>query len=123
MFRRRIDRWPFLGGTCPHQACVPHHLFSEAAALLDRERRLGGRLWFRSDVDAGILDLVEVFRQGRTAAHAFMNWQTKTQLEVEYVLNAPARALDPHTVEAAGRTFRTRTVVLAVSWSKLVFPV
>ena len=24
-----IDAWPFLGGSCPHQACVPHHLFSE----------------------------------------------------------------------------------------------
>jgi dihydrolipoamide dehydrogenase len=22
-----IDAWPFLGGSCPHQACVPHHLF------------------------------------------------------------------------------------------------
>ena len=27
-----IDRWPFLGGSCPHQACVPHHLFSDCAA-------------------------------------------------------------------------------------------
>jgi dihydrolipoamide dehydrogenase len=109
-----IDRWPFLGGTCPHQACVPHHLFSEAAALLDRERRLGGRLWFRPEVEASILDLVEVFRAGRVGAHAFMNWQTKTQLDVEYVLNSAARALDAHTVEAAGRMFRTRNVVLAL---------
>jgi dihydrolipoamide dehydrogenase len=109
-----IDRWPFLGGSCPHQACVPHHLFSEAAALLDRERRLGGRLWFRPEVEASILDLVEVFRAGRVAAHAFMNWQTKTQLEVEYVLNAGARVLDAHTVEAAGRMFRTRNIVLAL---------
>jgi dihydrolipoamide dehydrogenase len=33
-----IDSWPFLGGSCPHQACVPHHLFSEAAAELDLMR-------------------------------------------------------------------------------------
>src|SRR5260370_26997478 len=26
-----IDAWPFLGGSCPHQACVPHHLFSDCA--------------------------------------------------------------------------------------------
>jgi dihydrolipoamide dehydrogenase len=32
-----IDAWPFLGGSCPHQACVPHHLFSECA----RELRAG----------------------------------------------------------------------------------
>jgi pyruvate/2-oxoglutarate dehydrogenase complex dihydrolipoamide dehydrogenase (E3) component len=109
-----IDRWPFLGGTCPHQACVPHHLFSEAAGLLDRERRVGPRLWFRPDVKGSILELVDVFRAGRVGAHAFMNWQTRTQLEVEYVLNAAGRARDPHTVEAAGRVFRTRTVVLAL---------
>lgn len=109
-----IDRWPFLGGTCPHQACVPHHLFSEVAAILDRERWLGGQLWFRpaEEIKASILEIVELFRKNRVAGHAFMNWQTKTQLEAEYVLNASARALDAHTVEAAGRTFRTRNIVL-----------
>jgi pyruvate/2-oxoglutarate dehydrogenase complex dihydrolipoamide dehydrogenase (E3) component len=87
-----IDAWPFLGGSCPHQACVPHHLFSESAALLERERRLAGQLWFRQEgeIKASILDLVEVFRKGRNTAHAFMNWQTKDQLDVEYVLNASA---------------------------------
>jgi 2-oxopropyl-CoM reductase (carboxylating) len=111
-----IDTWPFLGGSCPHQACVPHHLFSESAALLERERRLAGKLWFRQEgeLKASILDLVEVFRKGRNTAHAFMNWQTKDQLDVEYVLNAPATVVDPYTVQAAGRTFRTRNVVLAI---------
>jgi pyruvate/2-oxoglutarate dehydrogenase complex dihydrolipoamide dehydrogenase (E3) component len=111
-----VDRWPFLGGSCPHQACVPHHLFSEAAAILDRERWLGGQLWFRdpAEVRASILDVVDVFRKGRVSAHAFMNWQTKTQLEVEYILNASARAIDPNTVEAVGRTFRARNVVIAI---------
>ena len=111
-----IDAWPFLGGSCPHQACVPHHLFSESAALLERERRLAGLLWFRQEgeIKASILDLVEVFRKGRNTAHAFMNWQTKDQLGVEYVLNARATVVDPYTVEAAGTTFRTRNVVLGI---------
>ena len=111
-----IDRWPFLGGSCPHQACLPHHLFSEAAALLDRERWLAGQLWFRpaGEVKASILELVELFRRGRVAGHAFMNWQTKTQLGVEYLLNTSAQVLDPHTVQAGGRTFRTRNVVLGL---------
>jgi 2-oxopropyl-CoM reductase (carboxylating) len=111
-----IDRWPFLGGTCPHQACVPHHLFSEVAAILDRERQLAGRLWFPpfDESSVSVLEAVEVFRRGRVALHAFMNWQTKEQLEVEYLLNASARALDPSTVEGAGRTFHTRNVVIAL---------
>jgi pyruvate/2-oxoglutarate dehydrogenase complex dihydrolipoamide dehydrogenase (E3) component len=111
-----IDCWPFLGGSCPHQACVPHHLFSEAASILDRERMLAGKLWFPpfDPSRVSILETVKLFLTGRIATHAFMNWQTKEQLEVEYILNAAARAVDPHTVSAAGRTFRTRNVVIAL---------
>ena len=111
-----VERWPFLGGTCPHQACVPHHLFSEAAALLDRQRQLSGRLWFKTDSceDAGILDLVETFRAGRTTAHSFMNWQSKEQLAIDYVLNAEAEILGPTEVRAAGRTFTARNLVLGL---------
>lgn len=111
-----IDAWPFLGGSCPHQACVPHHLFSEAAALLERERRLAGQLWFHQEgeLKASILELVEVFRRGRNSAHALMNYQTKSQLDVEYVLNAKATVLNPQTVEVAGTTFQTRNIVLGI---------
>ena len=111
-----IDRWPFLGGSCPHQACVPHHLFSDVAAELDLWRWFGGRFFFPEwdPSRARILDMVDLFRAGRSSAHAFMNWQTKEQLEVEYILNASARALDPHTVEAAGRTFATRNIVIGL---------
>lgn len=109
-----VDRWPFLGGTCPHQACVPHHLFSEAARELDVSRWLSGRLWFGDfqDKRASILQVVELFRAGRNSAHAFMNWQSKQQLGMEYVLNAPATVIDEHTVEVAGERFRARNLVL-----------
>ena len=43
-----------------------------------------------------------------------MNWQTKEQLDVEYVLNARATIVDKHTVEAAGRTFRAKNLVLGM---------
>ncbi|WP_020660445.1 FAD-dependent oxidoreductase [Amycolatopsis benzoatilytica] len=111
-----IDAWPFLGGSCPHQACVPHHLFSEAAALLERERRLAGKLWFRQpgELKVSMLELIEAFRNLRNSAHAVMNFQTKSQLGVDYVLNAKATVIDPYTVEVAGRTFHTRNVVLGM---------
>jgi dihydrolipoamide dehydrogenase len=111
-----VDRWPFLGGSCPHQACVPHHLFSEAAAELDRARWFSGELFFGpfDESRASILELVALFRAGRASAHAFMNWQTQVQLDVEFVLNAEAEILDANTVEAAGRTFEARNLVIAL---------
>src|SRR3984893_758798 len=109
-----IDRWPFLGGSCPHQACVPHHLFSEAAREMDLARWLSGHLWFPEfdDKRASILDMVELFRSGRNSAHAFMNWQSKEQLGMEYILNASATVIDEHTVEVAGERFQARNLVL-----------
>ncbi|MGH9281334.1 MAG: FAD-dependent oxidoreductase, partial [Acidimicrobiales bacterium] len=110
-----VDKWPFLGGTCPHQACVPHHLFSEAARELDLARWMSGTLWFPEfeEKRASILEMVELFRAGRNSAHAFMNWQSKEQLGMEYILNAAATVIDAHTVEAAGERFSARNLVLA----------
>lgn len=111
-----IDAWPFLGGSCPHQACVPHHLFSEAAEELDRMRWFSDELFFpKFDPSrASILALVKLFLSGRGSAHAFMNWQTKEQLDVEFALNAQATIVDQHTVTAAGRTFTARNLVLGM---------
>lgn len=111
-----IDAWPFLGGSCPHQACVPHHLFSEAAEELDRMRWFSDELFFPKfdSSRASILEMVKLFLAGRGSAHAFMNWQTKEQLDVEYVLNARATIVDKNTVTAGGRTFRARNLVLGM---------
>ncbi len=64
-----IDAWPFLGGSCPHQACVPHHLFSEAAEELDRMRWFSDELFFGKfdPSKASILDLVKLFRPAGAA--------------------------------------------------------
>jgi pyruvate/2-oxoglutarate dehydrogenase complex dihydrolipoamide dehydrogenase (E3) component len=111
-----LDAWPFLGGSCPHQACVPHHLFSDVAAELDLWRWFSGTLFFPpwDPSRASILEMVRLFVKGRSTAHAFMNWQTKEQLGVEYVLNARAEVLDRNTVLAAGRRFQGRNIVLGV---------
>ena len=108
------DRWPFLGGSCPHLACVPHHLFSEAARELDLMRWFSGKLWFpdATNLRASILEMVELFKAGRGTAHAFMNWQSKEQLDLEYILNAPATVIDNHTVEVAGERFQADNLVL-----------
>jgi 2-oxopropyl-CoM reductase (carboxylating) len=109
-----VDKWPFLGGSCPHQACVPHHLFSEAAREMDYMRWNAGTLWFPEfdEKRASIRDLVELFKAGRNNPHAFMNWQSKEQLGMEYILNAKATVIDANTVEVAGRRYETRNIVL-----------
>ncbi len=116
-----IDRWPFLGGSCPHQACVPHHLFSEAARELDLMRWFSGKLWFpdATNLRASILQMVELFKSGRGTAHAFMNWQSKEQLDLEYILNASATVIDAHTVEAAGERFYADNLVLGIGAAPL----
>jgi pyruvate/2-oxoglutarate dehydrogenase complex dihydrolipoamide dehydrogenase (E3) component len=111
-----IDRWPFLGGSCPHNACVPHHLFSECAAELMLARTFSGSLWFPEMINkiTSIKEVVDLFRRGRTGPHAVMNYQSKEQLNIEFVLNASARILDAHTVEVAGEIFRARALVLGL---------
>ena len=111
-----IDRWPFLGGSCPHNACVPHHVFSDCAAELMLARTFSGSLWFpdmRGRITS-IKEVVDFFRRGRTGPHAVMNYQSKEQLDIEFVLNAPARIIDANTVEVAGEVFKARALVLAL---------
>src|SRR5438128_877340 len=116
-----VDRWPFLGGSCPHQACVPHHLFSEAARELDLMRWFSGKLWFpdATNLRASILEVVRLFKSGRSSAHAFMNWQSKEQLDLEYILNASATVIDEHTVEVVGERFQADNLVLGVGAAPL----
>jgi pyruvate/2-oxoglutarate dehydrogenase complex dihydrolipoamide dehydrogenase (E3) component len=111
-----IDRWPFLGGSCPHNACVPHHLFSDCAAELMLARTFSGTLWFpdMTGRTTSIKEVVDLFRRGRTGPHAVMNYQSKEQLDIEFVLNASARILDAHTIEVASEIFKTRALVLAL---------
>lgn len=111
-----IDAWPFLGGSCPHNACVPHHVFSDCAAELMLQRTFGGTLWFQNmdGVRTSIKDVVDLFRRGRTGPHAIMNYQSKEQLDLEYILNAKGTIVDAHTVEVAGRRFKAKNLILAV---------
>ncbi|MGR8979829.1 MAG: FAD-dependent oxidoreductase [Gammaproteobacteria bacterium] len=110
-----IDRWPFLGGSCPHHACVPHHVFSDAAAQLLLERTFSGQLWFQdmSNKTVSMTAIIDMFRRGRTGPHALMNYQSKEQLDLEFVLGEPGIIVDAHTVSVAGKTYRARNLILA----------
>src|SRR5258708_34744152 len=118
-----VGAWPFLGGSCPHQACVPHHLFSECARELDLARHMQGRLWYPAfdEKRASIREIVELFKAGRSYPHAIMNWQSKEQLDMEYIVNAPATVIDEHTVEVEGRRFSARNLVLCTG-ARTMYP-
>ncbi|HEX9625027.1 MAG TPA: FAD-dependent oxidoreductase, partial [Streptosporangiaceae bacterium] len=118
-----VDAWPFLGGSCPHQACVPHHLFSECARELDLARHMQGRLWYPAfhEKRASIREIVELFKAGRSYPHAIMNWQSKEQLDLEYIVNAPATIIDEHTVEVEGQRFSARNLVLCTG-ARTIYP-
>ncbi len=45
--------------------------------------------------------------------HAIMNYQSKEQLDLEYVLNAKGKIIDGRTVEVAGRRFKAKNIILA----------
>jgi len=111
-----IDRWPFLGGSCPHQACVPHHLFSDCAAQLMLERTFSGKLWFQNlnDKIVSIKSIVELFRSGRVGPHAVMNYQSKKLLGLEFVLNAEAKLINAHSIQAGDLKFQAKNLVLAL---------
>ncbi len=111
-----VEKWPFLGGSCPHNACVPHHLVSECAAQLMLERTMSGRFWFQDMKGkvTSIKQIIDLFKEGRVGPHAIMNYQSKEQLDLEYVLNAPATIVDSHTVEVAGRRFKAKNLVLGL---------
>lgn len=111
-----VDRWPFLGGSCPHNACVPHHLFSDCAAQLMLERTFSGQLWFQNMKGriVSLKEIVDLFREGRIGPHAVMNYQSKEQLDLEFILNAPADILDNHTVEVLGEQYSANNLVIAL---------
>jgi pyruvate/2-oxoglutarate dehydrogenase complex dihydrolipoamide dehydrogenase (E3) component len=67
-----------------------------------------------TDKIVSIKEIVDLFRAGRVGPHAIMNFQSKEQLDIEYVLNAEARIIDAHTVEVGGRTFTAKNLVLAL---------
>ncbi len=79
-------------------------------------RTFSGTLWFREMLNrmTSIKEIVDLFRRNRTGPHAVMNYQSKEQLDIEFILNAEARIIDANSVEVAGETFQARALVLAM---------
>ena len=112
-----IDRWPFLGGSCPHQACVPHHLFSEAAALLDRARWFSDELFFGpfDESRASILRARRaVPRRPRLGARVHELADAGAARRRVRAQRRGRRSSTRTRSTAAGRTFEARNLVIAL---------
>jgi len=59
--------------------------------------------------------------KNRNTGHAIMNFQSKEQLDMEFILNAPATVLDKNHVEVDGQVFYCRNLVLATG-ARTIFP-
>ena len=111
-----VDNWPFLGGSCPHNACVPHHVFSECAAELMLARTFSGTILvpqhgWRRRLDEGDRRPVPP-RPHRAPRHHELSEQGAARHRVRP--QRPGRIIDPHTVEVAGRRFMARALVLCL---------
>src|SRR5262249_62103361 len=73
------------------------------------------------DKRASTREIVALFKAGRGSPHAIMNWQSKEQLDMEFILNAPATIIDQHTVEVEGERFRARNLVLCTG-AQTIYP-
>jgi 2-oxopropyl-CoM reductase (carboxylating) len=82
-----------------------------------------GRLWYPpfDDKLASIAEIVDLFKAGRCYPHAIMNWQSKEQLDMEFIVNASATIIDEHTVEVEGQRFRARNLVLCTG-AQTIYP-
>lgn len=109
-----LERGDHLGGSCCKENCVPHHYFFDLAYEMDLLRTVGGRLSLpRMEGKADIREHVLGFQKAREAIYDFMFFQSKEQLDIEFILHAEPEILDPHTVRLGNEVFRTRNLIFA----------
>ena len=86
-----IDKDNHLGGKCCKNACVAEIFFYDQAATIDRLRWLQGNMWVpKIDKRVSIQEIAKIFRMGRGSVYDFMHWQSKDQLDLNFILNKDA---------------------------------
>lgn len=119
-----LDKDDHLGGKCPKNACVIHHYLFDIAVELDFARLFDNKKWYpkipTSDGKVEMIPMIEDFLEGREHAYDFMYYQSKNQLGVKFILNQAAIILDKNTVEADGKIFKTKNLVIGTGSRALI---
>jgi dihydrolipoamide dehydrogenase len=120
-----IEKDGHLGGKCPKNACVIHHYLFDIAVELDLARILDDKKWYpklptgKGKVE--IVPMIEDYLKGRDEAYDVMYYQSKSQLNLEFILNREAEIVDKNTVIVDGKTFKTKNLVIG-SGSRAAIP-
>lgn len=111
-----IDKDGHLGGKCPKNACVIHHYLFDIAVELDFARLFDDKRWYpKLPTGSGkveILPMIEDYLKGRDHAYDIMYYQSKSQLDLEFILNRKAEIIDKNTVNVDGKTFKTKSLIV-----------
>jgi len=110
-----IEKDDHLGGKCPKNACVPHHVFFDCAVELDLARWMEGKLWFppMQGKKVDIRPIMKLFQKGHEPVFDFMFHQSRNQIGLNFFLNTKAEIIDARTVKVGKRIFRTKNLVIA----------
>lgn len=106
------------GGTCVNLGCVPKKLYVHAAEYGAGFRQAAGFGWQSQAPQFNWATL----RDNKTAAINRLNHLYEEMLEKSgaQLLKGPARLIDPHSVEVAGKTYRAERILLATGGSPFV---
>lgn len=119
-----IDADDHLGGKCPKNACVIHHYLFDIAVEMDQARLLAEKSWYPKVPErVEIIPMLQDFLNGRSSVYDFMYWQSKNQLNMQFILNRRAEILDKNTVRVEGREFKTKNLVIGTGSRAAIPPV
>ena len=111
-----------LGGKCCKNACVLHHYLYEIAVELDRARIWDKKeYWPKVPTKNGKVEILPIIRDyliGREYVYDFMFYQSKEQLDFQFMLNRSATILDKNTVKVDGAgEFKAKHLVISAGSS------
>lgn len=117
-----------LGGKCCKNACVLHHYLYEIAVELDKARIWDKKEYWpkfpRKNGKVEILPILRDYLIGREYVFDFMFYQSKEQLNIQFLINQRASIIDPHTVKVEGKPeFKTKNIVVSAGSGPTIPPI
>ena len=111
-----------MGGDCLNTGCVPSKALIRTARLLNDSRRAADFGLRKSDTEFDFAEVMERVRKVIATVEPHDSVERYTGLGVDCI-QGEARITSPYTIEVAGRSLTTRSIVVASGASPLVPPI